>query len=159
MHLLKQLKTGSPIASALDGYPIYGPQTRAEAKNSKLDLLNGHQNDDGRYHYHSTFMYSYLNGGFRGEVRQEGGQVEPQPRIQPLRPADKPLRGAVITRFKRSADGKKAILYYQYNGTERSVGYTASDFNTYRFHYNNGPEGTTTQTYQLPRNQRPNRSR
>ena len=35
-----------------------------------------------------------------GEVVDRGGQVDPQPRAAPVRPATEPLRGATVTDFK-----------------------------------------------------------
>ena len=86
MHLEKTVGKGLPIAYALDGYPIYGYKEPDGSKVTNLDPLNGHKDAKGQYHYHATKTYPYLNGGFYGEVTERGGQVDPQPRAEPVRP-------------------------------------------------------------------------
>jgi hypothetical protein len=148
VHLEKFVGKGKPIAFALDGYPILGFQTKDEAAKSKLDWLNGHKDDQGNYHYHSTKSYPYLNGGFYGKVVQRGGQVDPQPRGQGVRPAARPLRGAKITGFSKSDDGKSVSVEYTVRNEKRSASYTTKDFKTYVFTHDNGKQGKSTQTYQ-----------
>ncbi len=149
VHLEKIVGRGKPIAYALDGYPILGFQSKEEARKSKLDWLNGHQDENGNYHYHATKKYPYLNGGFYGQVSVRGGQVDPQPRSQPIRPAERPLRGATITGFSRSKDGKKVSVQYKYGREKRSISYITTDFKTYRFTYDNGSSGKRSETYVL----------
>ena len=150
VHLEKVVGQGMPIAYALDGYPILGFQSNQEARKSKLDWLNGHQDEHGHYHYHATLTYPYLNGGFYGQVTERNGQVDPQPRAQGVRPASRPLRGATITRFQRSEDGKQVVVGYQLRGEQRSVRYTTEDFQNYQFTFDNGQQGKATETYSQP---------
>ena len=102
---------------------------------------------NGNYHYHSTKAYPYLNGGFYGRVSERGGQVDPQPRAQGIRPALRGLRGATITGFERSKDGKKVSVQYELRGEKRSVSYTTVDFKKYTFTFDNGSRGKSTESY------------
>ena len=149
VHLEKFVGEGKPIAYALDGYPILGYQSKKEASNSKLDWLNGHKDDQGNYHYHATTGYPYVNGGFFGEVVQRGGQVDPQPRAEELRPAARPLRGATINGFFMSQDGKALSVRYSLRDENRSVSYKTEDFKTYKFSYNNGRQSEKIETYSV----------
>ncbi len=139
VHLEKTVGKGSPVAVALDGYPIYGYEDADGSKPKGLDWLNGHKDADGNYHYHATKTYPYLNGGFYGEVVERGGQVDPQPRGQPLRPSTGPLRGAKITGFANPKPGSYRVEYDVY-GDKRSVAYDVADDGTavYRFTASNG---------------------
>ncbi len=104
-HLEKLTGKGKPIAYALDGYPILGIQDPADPDFAPLDRLNGHKDREGNYHYHATEKYPYLLGGFYGVVIEKDGQVDPQPRAEPLRPALPPMQGAQITEFKELRPG------------------------------------------------------
>ena len=69
------------------------------------------------YHYHASKKYPYVNGGFHGEVVEREGQVDPQPRAQPVRPDLPPLRGAKITGFDRRAGRNRPLrCNYLVNG-------------------------------------------
>lgn len=115
LHLQKTLGPDLPIAYALDGYPIYGllgERGCVIAGDVKLDGFNGHADARGeRYHYHASKTYPYINGGMHGEVRIADGQIDPQPRAGPVRPATSPLRGARITGFKQLAERRWQIRY------------------------------------------------
>ena len=87
VHLEKIVGQGQPVAYALDGYPIYGYSESDGSRVRKLDRLNGHEDANGHYHYHATKTYPYLNGEFYGQINERGGQVDPQPRSEPLRRA------------------------------------------------------------------------
>ena len=100
-----------PIAYALDGYPIYGYTEPDGSKVTGLDRLNGHEDADGHYHYHATKAYPYLNGGFHGEVTDRDGQVDPQPRAEPVRPSLQPLRGATIVGFTSPTPTSRRLTY------------------------------------------------
>ncbi len=154
VHLEKFVGIGKPIAFALDGYPILGIQSKTEASKSKLDWLNGHKDEKGNYHYHSTLTYPYLNGGFYGEVVERGGQVDPQPRAEGIRPALRGLRGAAITGFKKSDDGKSVSVKYTVQNETRSVSYQTKDFQTYEFTFDNGQQGKSTETFSVRSNNR-----
>lgn len=149
VHLAKIVGEDKPIAYALDGYPIYSYQSAEEEENQpKLDIHNGHKDKNGNYHYHATLKFPYLNGGFYGKVQYRNGQVEPQPRSFPIRPATSPLRDAKITGFERSKDGKQVSVEYKVQGEKRTVGYTTSDFQSFRFKFESGGD-PSFQTYEL----------
>lgn len=124
LHLSRTVGATKPIAYALDGYPIYGALEPDGLKMKKLDSLNGHVYK-GKYHYHGTNTYPYINGGMYGQVTVKEGQVDPQPVARPFRPDGQPLSGAKITEFARSGDSKFALTY-TYNGGEYLIDYTAT---------------------------------
>ena len=136
-----------PIAFALDGYPIYGYDEPDGSPRRALDEWNGHDDPKIGYHYHATREYPYLNGGFRGVVREEDGQVEPQPHEHPIRPATAPLRGATVTEFERSDDGKTITVTYEQRGRVGTVRYTQLEDGAVRFVFTTPDGKTTEQTY------------
>jgi hypothetical protein len=133
VHLEKQVGKGMPIAYALDGYPIYGYSEPDGSAVKGLDACGGHEDADGNYHYHATKTYPYLNGGFHGEVTERDGQVDPQPRAEPLRQALPPLRGATIVGFS-SPSPTSRLLSYEVGGRRGTVAYAL------------GPDGSVTFT-------------
>ena len=147
VHLEKQAGTGKALGYALDGYPIYSFNEPDGTPVKKLDWLNGHKDDDGNYHYHSTKNYPYLNGGFYGEVVERDGQVDPQPRAQSPRPALPPLRGAKITGFERNKTDKKFSVIYDLKGDKRAVNYTLNDDKSVSFQFDNGTDGVEVANY------------
>ena len=146
VHLEKVVGKGNPIAYALDGYPILAYE-EANGTKPKLDRLNGHKDANGHYHYHATKTYPYLNGGFYGEVTERGGQVDPQPRAQGVRPYTRPLRGAKITGFE-SPKPNAHKLTYQINGRKGFVSYVINENGSVTFTYTDTSGKTTTETYQ-----------
>jgi phosphatidylethanolamine-binding protein (PEBP) family uncharacterized protein len=153
VHLEKQLGNGKILAYALDGYPIYGYDEPDGSKVTGLDALNGHKDHEGHYHYHATKTYPYLNGGFYGEVTERDGQVDPQPRAEPLREALPPMRGAKIVGFT-SPKPNNYLLTYEVSGRKGTVAYTidANASATFTFTDPNGKR--TSETYQ-PRRRPP----
>ncbi len=145
LHLQSIVGKGQPIAFALDGYPIYGLTEPDGSPVGKLDEFHGHETALG-YHYHASTKYPYVNGGFHGEVVEAGGQVDPQPRANPVRPPTGPLRGAKITAFESLPDSRYK-LSYQVNGDKRSVSYSINSDGTYPFVFDNGSEGKTSEVY------------
>jgi hypothetical protein len=145
VHLEKLVGVGKPIAVALDGYPIHGYNDPNGKPPTDLDWLNGHTGPDGAYHYHATKTYPYLNGGFYGEVIERGGQVDPQPRAQGVRPALRGLRGAKITGFE-TPKPSSYVVRYEVFGEKRSVQYTVAENGSANFRFVS-PQGTTTETY------------
>jgi phosphatidylethanolamine-binding protein (PEBP) family uncharacterized protein len=123
VHLEQQVGRGMPIAYALDGYPIYGLTEPDGSPPRGLDALNGHETAGLGYHYHATKAYPYLNGGFHGEVVERDGQVDPQPRAQPLREALPPLPGARIVAFSSPQPDTRRLVY-EIAGRRGSVEYT-----------------------------------
>ena len=134
VHLEKQVGPGLPIAYALDGYPIYGYTEPDGTAVTGLDEFNGHADKAGNYHYHASKKYPYLNGGFHGEVTERDGQVDPQPRAEPLREAGQPLRNAKITDFKQTKPGSYQLTY-QLNGKKGTIDYTLNKDGSTKFDY------------------------
>ncbi|MCB1274962.1 MAG: YHYH protein [Prosthecobacter sp.] len=145
LHLQAQAGKGMPVAYALDGYPIYGLTEPDGSPVGKLDECHGHEAAGG-YHYHASMKYPYVIGGFHGEVVEAGGQVDPQPRANPVRPDTPPLRGAEITGFE-SAGKDSYKLSYTVNGDKRSVSYSIKADGTYPFTYDNGRDGVVEEVY------------
>ena len=150
VHLEKQVGKGKPVAYALDGYPIFGYDEVDGSKVVGLDRLNGHKDAAGNYHYHATKTYPYLNGGFYGEVTERDGQVDPQPRAQPIREALPPLRGAKITDFETIGAGKYELKYDLGGGTGY-VRYAIAANGAVEFTFVDAAGRTTTDTYQPSR--------
>ncbi|MEM1225541.1 MAG: sulfatase-like hydrolase/transferase [Planctomycetota bacterium] len=145
VHLEKTVGAGNPVAVALDGYPIYGYNDPNSKPPTDLDWLNGHKGSDGKYHYHATQTFPYLNGGFYGEVVEQNGQVDPQPRARPMRPSLSGLKGAKITGFENPKPDSYVVIY-DVNGDKRSVRYTVADDGSATFSFVS-QQGTTTETY------------
>jgi len=149
LPLVLQDKIGRslPVAYALDGYPIYG-LTEADGSAPKdLDVFNGHTSQGLGYHYHATKAYPYINGGFHGEVTEQGGQVDPQPRASSPRPATRPLRGAKITDFQTLEKAKSYSLTYTIDGETRKVNYQIQSDGSVKFDFVDGTGKVTSETY------------
>ena len=146
VHLEKTIGKGLPIAYALDGYPIYGYEEPDGSKVAGLDAFNGHKDAKGNYHYHATKTYPYLNGGFHGEVTERGGQVDPQPRAEPVRPDGRPLRDAKITDFVETQPGSYKLTY-EVRGKQGSVSYVLANDGTANFTYVDPAGGSRSETY------------
>ncbi len=146
VHLEKTIGKGLPIAYALDGYPIYGYEEPDGSKVMGLDPFNGHKDAKGNYHYHATKTYPYLNGGFHGEVTERGGQVDPQPRAEPIRPDGKPLRDAKITDFVETKPGSYKLTY-EVRGKRGSVSYVIAADGSAKFTFVDPAGGTKDETY------------
>ncbi len=153
VHLQKAVGKSLPIAYALDGYPIYGYEEPDGSKVTGLDEFNGHEDSQGRYHYHATKAYPYLNGGFHGEVTERGGQVDPQPRAEPLRPDLRPLRDAKITDFVEVKPGSFRLTY-EVRGKPGTVSYTVAADGSVRFTFVDTNGVTKNETY-TPRRRGP----
>jgi phosphatidylethanolamine-binding protein (PEBP) family uncharacterized protein len=146
VHLEKVTGPGLPIAYALDGYPIYGYTEPDGSPVRNLDAFNGHTDAQGRYHYHATRTYPYLNGGFHGEVVERDGQVDPQPRAESPRPALPPLRDAKIVEFGQVPGGGHKLVY-DIRGRKGSVVYTPAKEGAFTFVFTNTSGESTTETY------------
>ncbi len=153
VHLEKVVGKGKPVAYALDGYPIYGYTEPDGAPVKGLDSLGGHEDADGNYHYHATKAYPYLNGGFRGEVTEREGQVDPQPRAQGVREALQPLRGATIVGFEATGAASRKLTY-EVSGRKGTVEYTVNDSGAATFTFTDPQGRATTETYE-PRQRGP----
>jgi phosphatidylethanolamine-binding protein (PEBP) family uncharacterized protein len=142
LHLQGVVGKALPIAYALDGYAIYGLTEPDGSAPAGLDAFNGHNTTALGYHYHASMKYPYVNGGFHGEVTEAGQQVDPQPRAQPVRQDQPPLRGAKITGFTNSPDQKTFSLKYLVNGRTGSVNYSNVASGQWKFQFVN-TDGTT----------------
>lgn len=132
VHLQPIVGVAAPIAYALDGYPIYGLSEPDGSPVKNLDAFNGHTDAKGEYHYHSTKQYPYLNGGFHGEVVEREGQVDPQPRAEPVRPSLPPMQGAKITEFEETGKGAYKLVY-DVRGRKGTVTYHWTDSGNVEF--------------------------
>jgi hypothetical protein len=148
VFLEKIVGVGKPIGVALDGYLIYGSAEPdgSPIVPSTLDAFNGHDDGHGNYHYDSTRTYPYLNGGFHGEVTVAGGQVDPQPRCIPIRPAGLPLHGAIITGFT-SPKPNTFALTYEVDEEQRHIVYSIEKDGTYHFDFVDGQGGHRYEVY------------
>jgi len=146
-HLQRQVGAGNPVAFALDGYPVFGFTEPDGSPVGKLDWMGGHTGKDGKYHYHAMKTYPYLVGGFRGEVREVGGQVDPQPRAQGVRPYTRPLRGARITGFTGDLKNGYSLKYSQ-NGRDGFVNYKVLDNGNVAFQFIDSSGQKTSQTFE-----------
>jgi hypothetical protein len=153
VFLQEKLGKSLPVAYALDGYPIYGLEEPDGSVPKDLDEFNGHSSANLGYHYHATKTYPYLNGGFHGEVMEQGGQVDPQPRATSPREATAPLRGAKITGFKTLEIGKSYSLEYTLDGQTSQVNYQVNPDGSVKFDFVDPSGGVKSETY-MPRPQR-----
>ena len=148
-HLQERVGPGQPIAVALDGYWIYGFDEPDGSPVGSLDAFNGHSTPALGYHYHATRKYPYLNGGFHGEVVEREGQVDPQPRAEPVRPALPPWRGARITGFDRVASNHFHLEVKTATQTHH-LRYRLNTNQTVTFDWADGDGQTASETYSLP---------
>lgn len=146
-HLQDQVGGGNPVALALDGYPVFGFTEPEGSPIAELDWMGGHTVKNGNYHYHAMKNYPYLIGGFRGEVREVGGQVDPQPRAQGVRPYTRPLRGAKITGFTGDLKTGYSLKYSQ-NGRDGFVDYKVLDNDNVTFQFIDSSGRKTTETFE-----------
>jgi len=146
VHLQAQVGAGLPIGYALDGFPLYGLKEPDGATVTGLDELNGHYDSAGKYHYHSTLTYPYINGGMRGVVTVSNDQIVPQPKAWSVRPFTSPLNGATITGFT-ALGGQNWSLEYSLNNQTYRVNYGIDATGKYYFDFID-PTGTKrTETY------------
>jgi phosphatidylethanolamine-binding protein (PEBP) family uncharacterized protein len=153
VHLEKIVGPNQPIAYALDGFPIYGYQDEKSPDFAPLDLLSGHKDKAGKYHYHATKKYPYVIGGFYGEVVEREGQVDPQPRAGGVRPALQQLRDAKITDFIETAPGSYRLTY-DIRGKAGTVSYDVAEDGSAKFVFVDPTGKTTSETY-TPRKRGP----
>lgn len=144
-HLQEVVGTEQPLAYGLDGFPIYGLTEPDGSPVADLDEYNGHFDDDGNYHYHATETYPYINGGMRGVVDYENGQVEPQPHTHEIRPAGEPLRGAEITAFSQTGTNAYS-MQYTLNDETYTVNYVIEN-GTYTFEFIDPTGNHALETY------------
>ena len=147
LHLQKTVGAGNPVAYALDGYPLLGLTEPDGSAPRNLDSFNGHSHGTLGYHYHATKTYPYINGGFHGQVTEAGGQVEPQPRAQGVRPALPGLKGAKITGFHKDEQGWNSLVY-QINNQLGSVRFLELETKSVQFEFKDTNGNTRNEIYQ-----------
>ena len=145
-HLQTRVGTGLPIGYALDGFPLYGLKEPDGSTVTGLDELNGHYDSAGKYHYHSTLTYPYINGGMRGVVTVSNDQIVPQPRAWSVRPFTSPLNGATITGFT-TLDANRWSLEYTLNSQVYRVTYGIDATGKYYFDFIDPTGAKRTETY------------
>ncbi|HMY75049.1 MAG TPA: DUF1566 domain-containing protein, partial [Blastocatellia bacterium] len=149
LHLQSKLGASSPIGYALDGYPLYGVKEPNGDTVTGLDDFNGHTNattNGGKYHYHSTLTYPYINGGMHGQVTVSNDQIVPQPRAYSVRPATTPLAGASITAW-RANSATSWTLEYQINGQTYKVNYSTDGAGHYTYEFVDPAGNKRTENY------------
>ncbi|WP_020569333.1 YHYH protein [Neolewinella persica] len=140
-HLQARVGEGKPIAYALDGFPLYGETTQ------QLDEYLGRFNADSSYQYHTVKEYPYLLAGMRGMVeinprtKAPENEISPQAKTKEVRPALRPLRGAVITNFKKIQFNQYELTYTIDNQTHIII-YGWDDNGLYSFEFVS-PDGTS----------------
>lgn len=146
-HLQESVGAGKPIAYAVDGFPVYGETT------DELDEYLGKFNTDSSYQYHTISEYPYFIAGMRGYVKLDPNttapenQVLPQARTKELRPATRPLRGAVITDFRATGENSYSLTYLL-ESEEYVISYSWDSDGLYTYQFIK-PDGTSvTETYQ-----------
>ncbi len=143
-----------PVAFAFDGYPIYGSTEPDGSGMEALDEFNGHEDEDGDFHYHGTTSYPYLFEKMRGVVTLEGSspetQIEPQPVAQAFRGDPYPIstENLIITDLQEKPGGMGYVLTYEQNGVEGSVDYSWDENNFYTFVFYDTDGTVTTETFQ-----------
>ena len=168
-HLTKTGGIDKPIGYALDGYPLFSYTEPDGSEPGKLDAFNGHTTTKLGYHYHATKTYPYLNGGFHGEVREVGGQVDPQPRAEGIRRDGQPLRGAKITGFEKPKAGSYS-LSFTWDSKSYKINYSLQSDGGYKFDFvspdgsvnsesysRRGGQGGPTEGNRSPQGERPPR--
>lgn len=151
LHLQKTSGPALPIAYALDGYPVFGLVEPDGSAPVGLDALRGHTTPSLGYHYHASDKYPFIIGGFHGEVLEREGQVDPQPHALPVRMTQQALRGAKITGFEKQG-GSGFQLTYTVNGETCSVNCTKIPDGRYRFDFDKGTQGKTTEFFSSRQN-------
>ncbi len=187
LHLQSVLGIGKPVAWALDGYPIFGFTEPDGSARLPLDADGGHAHGSLNYHYHARGSTAtgpvapFLMDAMHGTVVNFGGQVDPQPEVQSMRPPGtggydaKAIAGAAITAFLNPvALATNASGHFQHDPTgvasadqflmRYTVGGTAYDIcwrlnrsvnpKTLTITFRTPATGTTTTTYSNGSNNR-----
>jgi hypothetical protein len=156
LFLEKTVGAGKPIAYALDGYPIYG-STGPDGKpvdEKTLDAYRGKADSGGNYAYYASKKYPFVFAAFHGKVNEIGGQVDPQPSAQPIRPAGRPLRGAKITAFN-SPRKNHYTLKYEYDEQTCTINYSIEADGSYHFEFIDGNGTKTEEVYRRGQQRQP----
>ncbi len=160
MHLAAGRPSGSPVAFALDGYPILGPTDLAGRRPIDLDGSHGHEHPhphpdagetwlDAPYHYHgSDDRPPYVQASFHGEV-----DLENRPNARGIRPFTQPLRGAIISGFE-AIEAAHWRLTYTLAGDEHVIDYRRLPDGSWQFEFIDPDGEARVETYPDRRNDR-----
>lgn len=126
--------TNLPIAYALDGFAVYGSREPEGGAMTALDANHGHIGANGVYHYHGTATAPYMIANMVGQVNEDATfQIIPQAAASPIRPAQSPLPGAVITNCRPNSTGNGYTLTYTLGGRTDSIVYQWNASGLYTF--------------------------
>lgn len=136
LSLYAHTTTHLPIAYALDGYAVYGSQEPEGVAMTTLDVNHGHLGANGIYHYHGTSAAPYMIANMVGQVTEDATfQIIPQAAASPIRPAQSPLPGAVITNCRPNSSGTGYTLIYTLGGLTDSIVYQWNASGLYTFNF------------------------
>ncbi len=144
-----EAKSGNitPIAFALDGFPVYGWKEPNGAKMLALDSNHGHMWTNGIYHYHGDTVAPYMIGRMYGKVTEDTTlQIIPQAAAKPIRPSLTPLKGAVITGFHPNGSNSYSLIY-TLSGKTDSVVYSWTNGGSYTYKFYLEGQTMTSNTY------------
>ncbi len=134
---LETLSGWMPIAFALDGFAVYASKEPDGTAMKPLDECHGHVGSNGIYHYHGTINYPYVIGAMKGKVATDESkpapenQIVPQAFARPVRPPLTPMRGAVITDLKATANNAYSLTYQM----DKKLGYVNYSWDANNYHF------------------------
>ena len=144
-HLYSKTSEKLPIAYALDGFAVYGSKEPDGSNMTTLDANHGHFGKNGVYHYHASTSAPYMIGNMVGKVTEDVDlQIIPQ--AQTYRPAQTPLKGAVITSNVAYTNGMGYVLTYTLNNQIYKLDYSWDNVGNYTFNLIS-PTSTTISKY------------
>jgi hypothetical protein len=147
LHLESTVGSESPIAYALDGFPIYGET------DEELDEYLGIQNEDGSYQYHTIDTFPYFIAAMRGVVTLDPSTTAPENQIIPQAftvPVRNDLEGqpqtVIITGFESTGTNSYSMTYTQ-SGQTYVINYSWNDNGQYTFEFVDPDGSVITKTY------------
>lgn len=144
-HLYSKTSEKLPIAYALDGFAVFGAKEPDGSNMSALDANHGHFGTNGVYHYHASTSAPYMIGNMVGKVNEDADlQIIPQAQAFPLRPAQTPLKGAIITSNVAYLNGNGYVLTYTLNNQTYKLDYSWDNVGNYSFNLISPTSTTTT---------------
>ena len=113
---------------------VYGAYEPDGILMTSLDANHGH-NYNGEYHYHGTANAPYMIGNMVGQVTEDASaQIIPQAAASPVRPAQTPLNGALISGVVPNGINGY-ILSYVLNNQNYQVSYSWTSNGLYTFNF------------------------
>jgi phosphatidylethanolamine-binding protein (PEBP) family uncharacterized protein len=143
-HLEDEIGTDTPLAYALDGYPVYG------YTDETLDAAFGREDSNGNYRYHAKTTAPYYMPYMMGKVTLDPTSTAPEDQVIPqaiqnaVRPSDtfKGVNGAVVIGITET--GKNAFSFeYEVSGTKYYVNYSWDENCNFTYVYNDEDGGTS----------------